>query len=91
MSLTVGVYENPSTGWIEGAAIIAAVVIVAVVTATNDYQKEQQFRKLSEVAEGKKDVKVGREGGHGEVRGLREIIDEARHTRLYGYTRTHVY
>lgn len=33
----------------EGVAIIAAVLIVAVVTATNDFSKEQQFRALSEV------------------------------------------
>jgi hypothetical protein len=34
-------------GWVEGVAIIVAVLIVAVVTATNDYTKEQQFRALS--------------------------------------------
>ena len=32
--------------WIEGAAILAAVVIVVVVTATNDWTKERQFRGL---------------------------------------------
>jgi len=36
-------------GWVEGVAIIAAVLIVAVVTATNDFSKEQQFRALSAV------------------------------------------
>ena len=44
VSLAVGVYDDPQTGWIEGTAILAAVVIVAFVTATNDYQKEKQFR-----------------------------------------------
>ena len=34
-------------GWIEGAAILAAVAVVALVTAVNDYEKEQQFRELS--------------------------------------------
>lgn len=33
----------------EGVAIIAAVLVVAVVTATNDFSKEQQFRALSAV------------------------------------------
>jgi hypothetical protein len=33
--------------WIEGLAIIIAVVIVVLVTATNDYSKERQFRSLS--------------------------------------------
>lgn len=34
-------------GWVEGAAILAAVAVVALVTATNDFQKERQFRALS--------------------------------------------
>ncbi|XP_022258939.1 plasma membrane calcium-transporting ATPase 1-like, partial [Limulus polyphemus] len=33
-------------GWIEGAAILVSVVIVVLVTAFNDYTKEQQFRSL---------------------------------------------
>ena len=40
VSLAVGLYENLSSGWIEGTAIIAAVLIVAVVTACNNYVKE---------------------------------------------------
>ena len=40
VSLAVGMYEDIQKGWIEGATILAAVVIVAVVTATNNYQKE---------------------------------------------------
>lgn len=38
-----------------------AVVIITVVTSGNNYMKEQQFRKLSEVA-AKKDVSVTRNG-----------------------------
>lgn len=34
-------------GWIDGVAILVAVVVVATVTATNDYSKEQQFKKLN--------------------------------------------
>jgi Ca2+-transporting ATPase len=47
VSLVVGIYEDPSTGYIEGVAILTAVLIVSVVTACNDYQKETQFRELS--------------------------------------------
>lgn len=32
------------TGWIEGAAILISVIVVVLVTATNDYTKERQFR-----------------------------------------------
>lgn len=47
VSLIVGIYDDPTTGYVEGCAILAAVLIVSIVTATNDYQKETQFRQLS--------------------------------------------
>jgi P-type Ca2+ transporter type 2B len=40
--------------WIEGLAIIIAVVIVVLVTATNDYSKERQFHSLSAAADNRK-------------------------------------
>ncbi len=61
ISLAVGIYEDPSTGYIEGIAILAAVLIVSVVTACNDYQKETQFRELSK-ANDDIDVIVIRDG-----------------------------
>lgn len=39
ISLILGLRENPSTGWIEGTAILIAVFIVVFVTAANDYEK----------------------------------------------------
>jgi magnesium-transporting ATPase (P-type) len=54
VSLVLGIAENPATGWIEGTAILSAVVIVVMVASLNDYQKEKQFRKLNE----KKDSRV---------------------------------
>ncbi|CAM9687772.1 unnamed protein product, partial [Choristocarpus tenellus] len=55
VSLGVGFYGDPDKGWIEGAAILCAVLVVAVVTATNDYSKDKQFRALNSI---KDDVKV---------------------------------
>lgn len=59
VSLAVGITEDyakgSNKGWIEGAAILSAVLLVAVVTATNNYNKETQFRKLNDV---KDDVDV---------------------------------
>eukprot|EP01033_Poteriospumella_lacustris_P012846 gene12846-9185_t len=49
--LAVGVYEDPHKGWIEGVAILSAVPIVVVVTATNDYNKKLKFRNLNIVKE----------------------------------------
>ncbi|EQC29307.1 hypothetical protein SDRG_12976 [Saprolegnia diclina VS20] len=40
---------DPATTWIEGFAILLAVTIVTMVTAVNNYQKEQQFRALSAI------------------------------------------
>ncbi|KAL0239176.1 hypothetical protein PCE1_004867 [Barthelona sp. PCE] len=50
ISLVLGLWEDPTSGWIEGLAILIAVLIVTVVTAGNDYSKEKQFRKLSAIA-----------------------------------------
>ncbi|EEP82664.1 Na/K-ATPase alpha 2 subunit [Uncinocarpus reesii 1704] len=51
VSLSLGLYETFSGGskvdWIEGVAICAAIIIVTVVTAANDWQKERQFVKLN--------------------------------------------
>lgn len=33
-------------GWIEGVAILVAVLVVVFVTAFNDWRKEKQFRGL---------------------------------------------
>lgn len=42
------VVEDPTKGleWIEGAAILAAVVVIVLVTAVNNWSKEKQFRGL---------------------------------------------
>lgn len=45
----MGFYSDPAKGWIEGVAILCAVLVVAVVTATNDYSKDEQFRALNAV------------------------------------------
>ena len=44
--LGVTVEERKEIAWIDGAAILVAVVIVVLVTAGNDWTKEQQFRDL---------------------------------------------
>ena len=38
--------EESHHDWIEGLAILLAVVIVVLVTAFNDWSKEKQFRGL---------------------------------------------
>lgn len=52
VSLSLGIYETVRKGrgvdWVEGVAICVAIIIVTVVTAANDWQKERQFAKLNE-------------------------------------------
>jgi Ca2+-transporting ATPase len=51
VSLSLGIYETIDDGtgveWVEGVAICVAILIVTVVTAANDWQKERQFAKLN--------------------------------------------
>ncbi|KAI1837832.1 hypothetical protein DTO006G1_4509 [Penicillium roqueforti] len=51
VSLSLGIYETVSEGtgvqWVEGVAICVAILIVTIVTAANDWQKERQFAKLN--------------------------------------------
>lgn len=51
VSLVLDFAFSGGSQWIEGAAILAAVSVVVLVTAVNDYQKEKQFRELSELSQ----------------------------------------
>ncbi|GAB5586217.1 plasma membrane calcium [Umbelopsis nana] len=73
ISLAVGLYEalgqppqldaygnpQPDVKWVEGVAIIVAIVLVVTVGSVNDFQKEKQFRKLNAKKEDR-DVRVTR-------------------------------
>ncbi|KAH8699198.1 putative calcium p-type ATPase NCA-3 [Talaromyces proteolyticus] len=56
ISLVLGLYQTfcqphkpgqPKVEWVEGTTIMAAVIVVVVVSSLNDYKKETQFAKLS--------------------------------------------
>jgi P-type Ca2+ transporter type 2B len=64
--LGLALEEDRSTEWIDGAAILFAVLVCTLVAAVNDYQKERQFRKLNAVREDEL-IKVVRGGMPGEV------------------------
>lgn len=66
LGVTVSHHGDEDTGWIEGVAILVAVLIVGTVTATNEYNKEKQFRHLNAVKNDKL-VKVVRGGKEMEV------------------------
>lgn len=50
IAIEVGTADNQKRkiAWIEGFAVMLAVMISATVTAVNDYQKERQFQKLNQ-------------------------------------------
>ena len=54
VSLVLGIAtEGLKEGWLEGASILIAVIIIVTVTSTNNYLKEQQFQKLNALATAK--------------------------------------
>ncbi|KAJ5742347.1 hypothetical protein N7533_011756 [Penicillium manginii] len=65
VSLSLGIYESVDGGtgveWVEGVAICVAILIVTIVTAANDWQKEKQFAKLNKRNDDR-EVKVIRSG-----------------------------
>ena len=59
--LTTTVIKPAELEWIDSVAILVAVVVVMMVTSTNNYSKEKQFRKLNAQNDAKK-VTVIRDG-----------------------------
>lgn len=67
VSLVLGIAtEGLREGWLEGASILVAVVIIVSVTSINNYIKEKQFRKLNEMAT-QKNVNVIRHGNQNRI------------------------
>jgi Ca2+-transporting ATPase len=74
ISLAVGIPQSihpanpkePGVEWVEGLAILVAIIIVVTVGAANDWQKERQFAKLNKKKENRQ-VKVIRSGRTEEI------------------------
>jgi Ca2+-transporting ATPase len=56
VSLALGLYQSfgqshepgqPRVDWVEGVAIMVAVIVIVLVSALNDFQKERQFVRLN--------------------------------------------
>ena len=62
VSFAVGLSEDPASGWIDGISIVIAILLVAFVTAGNNYNKELQFRALRKDADSRVTVRVLRKG-----------------------------
>jgi Ca2+-transporting ATPase len=75
VSLALGLFQDfgttrppgqPPVDWVEGVAIIAAILIVVLVGSLNDWQKERQFRVLNEKKEDRL-VNVIRDGDERQI------------------------
>lgn len=72
VSLALGIYQavahidGESLQWVEGVAIMVAIILVVAVGALNDWQKERQFVKLNKKKEDR-NVKVIRSGKSREI------------------------
>ena len=66
---------NEPPGWIDGAAILAAVAVVVSVTAVNDFQKEAQFSALAALSSDPS-VTVRRQGQTCEVRSSELVVGD---------------
>ena len=62
VSFVIGYIEDPEIGWVEGVAIFIAVMVCALVSAGNDYNKELQFRALEASSAQDQQVSVLRKG-----------------------------
>ena len=65
--------EETNVDWIEGAAIILAVLVVIFVTAFNDWSKEKQFRGLQKQIENEQKFNLIRNNQCEQVH-LRDIV-----------------
>lgn len=65
--------DETNVEWIEGAAIISAVLVVIFVTAFNDWTKEKQFRNLQNKIEEDQKFNVIRKNQLEQIH-LKEIV-----------------
>ena len=85
ISLALGIYQSITAKdgearvqWVEGVAIMVAIIIVVVVGAANDWQKERQFVKLNKKKEDRS-VKVIRSGKSREISVYDVLVGDVMH------------
>ena len=62
VSFGIGYWQDPSSGWIDGAAIFIAVFLVSNIAAISDYSKQLQFLELEKTSEEDQRASVVRGG-----------------------------
>lgn len=77
-----------SHGWIDGTAIVIAILLVAFVTATNNYRKELQFRSLRNDANAMVRVRCIRSGEEVQVPVADVVVGDVVHLETGDKVRT---
>ena len=75
ISLVIGMVTHPEDGWLEGCAILVAVVIVVGVGSVNDWVKQKQFEKLNKKIDEKK-VIVLRDGAQQSIDNTELVVGD---------------
>ncbi|KAK3690298.1 hypothetical protein B0T22DRAFT_404769 [Podospora appendiculata] len=87
VSLALGLYQSigvkhedgaPKVEWVEGVAIMAAIIIVVVVGTLNDWQMERQFNRLN-AKHNDRTVKVIRSGKSAEISVFDVMVGDVMH------------
>ncbi|KIV88341.1 calcium-translocating P-type ATPase, PMCA-type [Exophiala mesophila] len=88
ISLALGIYQSvrpvqaeeheARVEWVEGVAIMVAILVVTFVGALNDFQKERQFVKLNKKKE-QRNVKVIRSGKSQEISVYDVLVGDIMH------------
>jgi len=68
--------DGSSPNWIEGVSILAAVAVVTLVTAGNNYQKEQQFKALQEIQKEDFNVRALRGGREVQLSAVNVLVGD---------------
>lgn len=77
-------FTDPKTGkteavakvhWIEGFAIVVAILIVVLFGAFNDWQKERQFQRLNAIKDDRK-IKIVRDGTPKEISTFKLLVGD---------------
>jgi len=87
VSLALGLYQtfggehepgDPRVGWVEGVAIMVAIIAVVAVGTVNDWQMERQFVKLNKKSDDRT-VKVIRSGKSIEISVFDLVVGDVMH------------
>jgi len=62
IAINLATDDDKRFAWVDGTGMILAVVIVTLVTAINEYQKERQFQELNNKADQSKEVTYIKDG-----------------------------